>query len=639
MDTIFRQLRAKQIEHPESQSIRETLSHLADLHATLQTGSLPSRSIEAVRHDFQVLEEEGVWEKTPEHERQLQELCDFIARTRKTDDQSRPIAPHKLHQSRPSIAVPPPLSAPLLPVSSIGPAILPVELVEVLNHTYFLHILAMEPEKVLPPGKSLLSVMTHPSTHTNDTDSLKARVEGAIHKAFWDEALETLSNPIPSVEMPRLQRLYQDLHTALTPLLPQGHPVLVTLSSPLSPTSSPLQSAIGHLREILVALKERCAPSRDKYIEALIARLDEPTQNLATVVVETVRDILKIAEIMKEDLSQFVLGAMGERQLRVVLASQAKEQERQLIFSLWTRAIVWKRWSEWVNEVDHTSVALANPPMPHQRWIVRLMQALAVNTPVSCTLPTKSIQINTDSSTATLDSPREVDLRPNALPPSFFFVTPKLLLVQNYIQALVIVASLRSLIRMTPPNIASGDTTGSREPNAAEDFARRVWVLLKDEIEGAPDADSTKIVNLADEVIRVYQSQGNRLSEDEEKKLRAAVDRTLQPTDPVFILLQKRVIHALTEQLLSPEQQSKPIAPQHLQAGRDARETHTRPHIQLGLPTEHTFSMFRSDSRPKVSIKGFDGESLKSALADVSTILGMCVEWTKFVWDDLLRDQ
>jgi hypothetical protein len=38
---------------------------------------------------------------------------------------------------------------------------LPMELSALLNQTYFLHLLATEPETVIPDGKSLLSMMAH----------------------------------------------------------------------------------------------------------------------------------------------------------------------------------------------------------------------------------------------------------------------------------------------------------------------------------------------------------------------------------------------------------------------------------------------------------------------------------------------
>lgn len=67
--------------------------------------------------------------------------------------------------------------------------VLPTELYETLNYVYFLHSLAVTPDSVLPPGKSLLSVLSRPYTHdhASKNSDLHKRVETIVHKAFWDE--------------------------------------------------------------------------------------------------------------------------------------------------------------------------------------------------------------------------------------------------------------------------------------------------------------------------------------------------------------------------------------------------------------------------------------------------------------------
>jgi hypothetical protein len=67
---------------------------------------------------------------------------------------------------------------------------LPPELLHVLNQAYFLHVLATDPAKLIPPGKSLLSMMARsegaPVPDTAET-ALHDRVERVVHKAFWNE--------------------------------------------------------------------------------------------------------------------------------------------------------------------------------------------------------------------------------------------------------------------------------------------------------------------------------------------------------------------------------------------------------------------------------------------------------------------
>ena len=67
---------------------------------------------------------------------------------------------------------------------------LPVDLLDLLNQAYFLHFLANDPSKVLPAGKSLLSVMSRPHVKRRGSDelpTLQEKVEEMVHKAFWDE--------------------------------------------------------------------------------------------------------------------------------------------------------------------------------------------------------------------------------------------------------------------------------------------------------------------------------------------------------------------------------------------------------------------------------------------------------------------
>jgi len=91
----------------------------------------------------------------------------------------------------PLLTVPHPLLLSLPPVTH-----LPADLLDLLNQTYFLHLLSNDPSKLLPPGKSLLSVLSQPNKQQRRDDeppTLHDRVEEMIHKAFWDEVLHHLN--------------------------------------------------------------------------------------------------------------------------------------------------------------------------------------------------------------------------------------------------------------------------------------------------------------------------------------------------------------------------------------------------------------------------------------------------------------
>ncbi|KAH9894925.1 hypothetical protein C8Q73DRAFT_692234 [Cubamyces lactineus] len=717
MENLVSKLQFQARAHPSNLVLKRALSEFRFLlnGVRIDTPDVKDK-FDALRRDLDILATEGLWEPSKEDEESLVRLqhrlnltsrdhtheghnhidsidhVDFPRRPRSTEprppvervkssERARSIGPVRTHEYpkpplpppqlppandkvKPSVSSkdmpiiqPPSILSPFLPVSTTTPTVLPLELVQALNHTFFLHLLATDPERVLPPGKSLLSIMTSPRAHARKQEGEQAKVEGRIrehmHKAFWDEALEKLSNPSPAVQLPRIRHLYYDLLEALKPLLPRSHPVLVTLSAPLSPTSAPLRSAIMHLREILAALRERCAPARDAYIDQLILRLDEPNQlaslsQLAALVVQTTRDILELAESMKDDLSQFVLGEMDEKDLKVVITQQAMLREKSLILQLWPPSRIEPAWKAWLDELQPTLYPGAESVQPpHRRWIYRLVQALGAGNPVSCPLPTIRIPGLTPET-----EPEGVQQPPNALPPPFLVTCPSLLVAQNYLQALVIAASLRSLVRL-PPRFASAAAAASED---GPSFMERVWTLLKASIEEEPGASSTKIINLEDEVVRARRAcsdDAHPCTPDEEARLRAAVDRTLQPRDPVFLLLQKRLLQALAAWLVSfpaaappdahqhgpgsvPGSRASTPTPVHMQTGRDRPGKRPRLHLGLDSP-QSAFAGWERERGRVPPIKGFEDEVLVREVGETFRRIGATVDWVDRIWQDLVE--
>ncbi|KAJ7251514.1 hypothetical protein B0H12DRAFT_1119337 [Mycena haematopus] len=498
--------------------------------------------------------------------------------------------------------------------------LLPQELVQVLNQTYFLHLLATEPEIVVPDGKSLLSMMAHSHLKSQATPEpvaqLHERVENAVHGAFWSQALEALSDPTPAAQIGRLKGLLFDLREAVSPLFPPNHPIIATLSAPLPPTASPLISTNLLLKDILVALRQRAAPIRDATIDGLLANLDAPlspivpsspsssikstTSQLARLVINTMKSILALADTMKADLNQFVLGTMTETQLRDVVVQQAKKREKELILDIWGDSgkdgteHVQTLWQTWVNELQGQQ-----PSEPRDKWIRRLVQSLGSSIAVSCTIPNLNEESIHDR---------------NQLPPQFFFTAPRLLYVQNYLQALVVAASLRSLTRLPP--LLKSDSKG-------HDFMERIWTLLKAEIDEEDPSSSTKIINFADEVVRARRLVSVP-DESEEAQVRAAVDRTLQYGDPVFLLLQKRLLAALSDQLCRPRVVSDAVvnhAPERMQTGRTmgAGRADKRPRLEVEAP-----------SSPPV--KGFEDPVLIRGMEEIVTKIHMYIRWVDDIW-------
>ncbi|KAF8345901.1 hypothetical protein F5887DRAFT_964000 [Amanita rubescens] len=537
------------------------------------------------------------------------------------------------------------MATPAFP-QTFQPITLPVELIHALNQTYFLHLLANDPDKVIPPGKSLLSMLAHShvafqgsNQFDAENDTLRESIRQVAQRAFWDEALEALSSPQPSLQLRRLGLLYSDLKDALLPLFPSHHPPLLTLSSPLSPTTSPLHSSAIFLKEILASLKQRCAPIRDQEIDDAMILLDGISSPLiitdpgilqirnrliAKVVISVIQSILTVAEVMKEDLNKFVFGAMTDTQLKSVVQQQAKARERELILRIWNvpegqgQHIIREKWCVWVDELED---GLPIDDGSHQvdRWKRRLLQALQSPTPVSCNDLLGS-------------RPDRNTLPANDLPPQFLFALPNLLSIQNYIQALVISAALRSLLR-APVYSESSDLPPA---TTASYFVQRVWTLLAGEIEAneaisrLADVGDTKIAHLADELVHARRML-SEVGVDEEARLRAATQHILRPEDPVYVLLQRRVLAVLRGSLSRHPSalvdRGQPL-PEKLRTGKYVA-------TGVGKMWLDTTANDVGATKRKVPPKGFEEPVLTAELDRLSSKLASCIAWVDEVWGDL----
>ena len=395
--------------------------------------------------------------------------------------------------------------------------------------------------------------------------------------------------------------MVHDLHTGLIPLFPAEHPILTSLSAPLPPTSSPLLTAVNSSREILVALRKRCAPARDAYIDTLLASLANPPTHLldlAKLVIDTTRSILTLAETMKDDLSQFVLGSMGEVQLSATIADQARLQERALVLDLWRQSVIQEDVATWLAELSQPYAPIIAPTS--RKWVLRLVQALGATDPVTCPLPAKPLT-QEDSALPPV---------PNTLPPPFFFSTPELLYIQNFLQAIIIAAALRALLpsSVSPP----------------EDFMYRIWTLLLASVNEENGAEDARLINLADELVRA-----SSLVDDEARKLRAAVARTLRASDPVFLLLQRRLLSTLAERLARA-----PTAPLH----RKDAPTEMRTGRRGEKSTHNVTSEERTEAAAEVlDVQGFGDPVLTGAIQQALTKLRVAVRWIESIWADTLE--
>jgi len=497
-------------------------------------------------------------------------------------------------------------------------------------------------------------------TRTLESPSEKF-VRKTIHQAFWDQvgiysrtltshlraqgltycqALEMLSSPLPSSQISRLKGLYKDLHEALTPLFPSKHPALVTFSLPLPPTSSPLIVAVTHIRDALVKLRQRCAPVRDATIDGILHRVDHrspsaSTEELAGLLVTVIRSILELSIDMRNDYSNAVLATASEQELADMVATMAKTQEQGLILQFWqSEEAIRKAWTRWMDGFRPVDPALQ--AQPKQLWILKLIESLGKPHAVTSTLfglsPPQETTNDPDDGGHSANRNRELS---NMLPPQFLFSGPALFRLQNYIQALTIAASLKSLvpaprpatIPSTPPQFRMGSSSFP----VNQTFTERIWALLEPEIGASNDSPSeTRTINLADEVVMAHisalPSGVTTLDPHFEQRLRRTVDRILRTNDPVFILLQKRLLSALSTALINT-----PVAEEHASVRMNSGRL---PWTQRGVSSPSPPPLHTARSEITIVVKGFEDPVIVNQCSVVVSMLRRSVEWVERVWSD-----
>ncbi|KAL5480535.1 hypothetical protein ACEPAI_1805 [Sanghuangporus weigelae] len=561
-------------------------------------------------------------------------------------------------------------------IVSPSPIVLPMGFADAA----FLHVLVTHPESVIPPGKSLRAALLRGAANSNENsggnapESLQSAVEKIVHRAFWDEVRESLSDSEPSTQIARLRLLYKDLHTTLEGLLPQSHPSYVRLTDPLSPTPAPLQSARNHLLELTTALQERCAPARDVQLSSIRNVLEiENASDLPSRLVQAIKQILEVSEVMKKDLSNAILGAVKDEDLEKEILRMARVEERRAILEIYGAKSVRDRWKSWLSSENTES----NIGRNENEWIRRLVVALGADVPISCPLPEgNSSAFNTPSASMQSSSPS------NEVPPIFALSSSNLLHIQNHIQALVIVAVLRTLVphpRSTFSNSSSSHTLSgisspssaskpvsqgsSEETSETRTFADRVLSLLMIEVdETSEDAGTTKLINLADEVLQEHRrlqaihaassSDKSSLPSIDEQTIRSHVDALLKPTNPVFILLRKRLLNSLADSLISVlhterekrERDDGRRLPDAIKTGREVERQTKRPRLNFSHSTSsgpesdldlkergHLLRLIEEVIRSgRVQAKGYEDPVL--VIGEVLGELADVVEWVRDTW-------
>ena len=66
-------------------------------------------------------------------------------------------------------------------------------LLDLIEETHFLRMLLTDPDSVIPPGKSLLSMLTNAKFNEEEGSAILQSVTQVAHRAFWSEVRQSSS--------------------------------------------------------------------------------------------------------------------------------------------------------------------------------------------------------------------------------------------------------------------------------------------------------------------------------------------------------------------------------------------------------------------------------------------------------------
>ena len=198
MDIVIRRLQEKVKQYPTNEALQRILTRLSGARG------LDNATQVALKADIEALRAEGILDadETSTFRELLSSLTSDAAivpgysaeRKDRSHDTMTKNSDRDAQAFRYVQANLADTTVPLVTLAADTPTLLPLELVELLNQAYFLHVLSTEPEKVLPPGKSLISVLSRPrEAAQSEKSTLEEQVESMVHAAFWDEVRPSIS--------------------------------------------------------------------------------------------------------------------------------------------------------------------------------------------------------------------------------------------------------------------------------------------------------------------------------------------------------------------------------------------------------------------------------------------------------------
>lgn len=403
-----------------------------------------------------------------------------------------------------------------------------------------------------------------------------------------EQMKEVLSHDDPKEHIDQLKALYRDLSEATSRFFPPAHPLYALFKCPLGPTTDPLQMTVQNMQLLATGLRERCAPVRD---EALIIIQEKLNLASPSAIVDAAQAIIEVAELMRSDLNDYVLQNASEEDAKGWVRTQARGKEREVTLRIsGTQEKLVQGWREYLH-VETVTV-------PRTLIARRLMETIS-------------------ASTAAIFLPPDVRSSgvpdQNLVPPQLMLSIDPLIRAQDLLQAVVIVASLRSLIPIAQ--------------DWADSFVSRLWVLVESAILASPSSSEPqlKLINLQDEVVEAYRSSYATHPPPQppmpDATLRATVSRTLRTEDPVFRLLQKRLVVALENELVQSHS-AMDVVPAVMRTGRATESGRVSPSRHM--------------ETTRVRAKGFDDSALDEPIIHLLQCIRRILEWVEFCWNDFV---
>jgi hypothetical protein len=382
----------------------------------------------------------------------------------------------------------------------------------------------------------------------------------------------------------------------------RNHPLMVSLSSPLSPSSNPLASALNYLRATLALMRTLCAPVRDHDIDTALAaidavdRLHTPRTEIAQAYISGMKFALDMSQIMVDDQHAIMAKYGDESNVKAMLRGTAREQEREVIIAAFGMGRLRKEWKEW-----------ADANMGSHGWTNKILDLISNLEPLM--------------------------VMPQIAPPILQIHRMELAEAQSLLLGVVIAGSIRTLVPLLPPGRQTLLYHGNQDAlNVEAQFMERIWELMgADPFNSAEAFKELDLDNLAVEVSRLWKQRNPNVvdTSSKEKELAGMVKKMISEEDhPVRVLLKKRVVEALKERLAQPMITSDHHnAPSTVAAGRAITQ---RIKLKSGKP------FVWEEQEVDMTVLGFTDPELKKHLRQIVHILRLVEGWVEYVWEDVV---